>query len=596
MSCSGAGRQPARGCQPRWGVAISAGLLVLLLAACQSKPGSPTPPPRYAVLRFENLSGDPALDWTGRAIGESLPAALAGALDGPVLGASALTRPRQSLGPRPASAPGISSERSEALVAGANRVITGYIARAAGQVRITATEEDVSTGKTLRFLTAAAASPMAATDRLAHEFSPHAGNLPTSNPEAWRAWAIALESPPAESEDLLRRALQFDPDLGPAWVTLASLNLARGNRTATGDAIEQARHHKLDDFSRANLDLAQADLGEDRSARIAATRRVSSLSPADTLLLRSLAEAEIAAGQFAAAVSDWQKVTATFPNEPSAWNSLGYARSYAGDYTEALAALREYERLRPKDANPSDSIGDVNYVFGKFGEAAASYLDAYKKQPEFLQYGDLYKAAWAKFSAGDKPGADSLFSQFRTQRLKAKASGDAIELLAGDWLYRTGRESEAVEALRKFAAETESAPLRMDAYAQLAIWDLLRGDRAQAEKDAAAVGPKVTNPAVFMSQFAAQPSAPAAEWESRAQRLIPPSMTALRELAIGYALVLDGKREAALPVWEQLVNTSAATDFFVRAVYTRLQGKKEEQPLLPNPAAFNQFSAILDKL
>jgi hypothetical protein len=60
--------------------------------------------------------------------------------------------------------------------------------------------------------------------------------------------------------------------------------------------------------------------------------------------------------------------------------------------------------------------------------------------------------------------------------------------------------------------------------------------------------------------------------------------------------VLDGKREAALPVWERIVNASSATDFFIRAVYARLQGKKLEQPLLPDPAVFNQFLAILDKL
>jgi tetratricopeptide (TPR) repeat protein len=567
---------------------LSAGLLLLLLTACQNKSGPVSPPPRYAILRFENLSADLTLDWTGRAISESLPVALSGALDGPVLAASALGRVSPTLGPRPATAPGISSERSEALVAGASRLITGYIAREAGQIRIAATEQDAATGKTLRVVTATAGSPMAATDQLARGFSPHPRSLQTSNPEAWRTWAMALETSAAQSEDLLRRALQFDPDFGAAWVTLASLNMAQGNRAAAGNVIEQARHHKLDDFSRANLDLAQADLTGDRSARIVAMRKVSDLSPADTLLFRSLAETETGAGQFGAAASDWTRVIAAFPNDGLAWNSLGYARSYAGDYAGALAALREYQRLHPKEANPSDSIGDVNYAFRKFSEAAASYLDAYKKQPAFLQAGDLYKAAWAKFRAGDKAGADSLFSQFRTERGKAKAADDLIELLAGDWLYRTGRESAAVETLRKFPGET--------AYAQLTIWDLLRGDRAQADKDSAAIGPKVTNPSVFMSRFAAQPSAPAAEWESRAQKTFPPSLTGLRDLALGYALILDGKREAALPVWGRIVNTSTATDFFSRAVYARLQGKKEEQPLLPNPAGFNQFLAILDKL
>ena len=38
------------------------------------------PKPRYAVVRFENLSGDPSLDWTGRAAGgETLTVSLAGA-------------------------------------------------------------------------------------------------------------------------------------------------------------------------------------------------------------------------------------------------------------------------------------------------------------------------------------------------------------------------------------------------------------------------------------------------------------------------------------------------------------------------------------
>ena len=60
-----------------------------------------------------------------------------------MLGSSAINRFASSLGPRPASAPGISSERAEAFLAGATRFITGYVERPAGQITITATEEDV---------------------------------------------------------------------------------------------------------------------------------------------------------------------------------------------------------------------------------------------------------------------------------------------------------------------------------------------------------------------------------------------------------------------------------------------------------------------
>ncbi len=418
--------------------------------------------------------------------------------------------------------------------------------------------------------------------------SRHAPTAPTSNPEALRAFATALDSPAAARPDFLAGAIRLDPDYGAPWIALANLYLARGDRTGAGELIARARHSKLDAFTSANLDLAAAELTQDRSLRIAALRHVASLTPSDTLLLRSLAEAETAAGQFDAAAADWKKLIEGSPNDASAWNSLGYARSWAGDYAGALAALREYQRLRPKDANPSDSIGDLNYSFRKFGEAAASYLEANNKQPAFEQFGALYKAAWAKFRAGDKPGADSLFAQFRTARAKTNPSGGIVELLTADWLYRTGRQPEAIAALRKLASEP--------AYAQLTIWDLLRGDREQAVRDAVAIGSKPAGPALFMVRFAAQPSAPASEWEARAARAFPPSASALRQLALGYALLLDGKREAARPVWEQIVNTNSATDFFFRATYARLQGKPVDRPLVPDPANLNQFAAIPDSI
>ncbi len=103
--------------------------MLLLLAAVTElacrKP-NPGPPPRYAILRFENLSGDRSLDWTGRAAAETLSVSLAvslnGALDGPVL------------------------KRQEALQAGATRLIAGYVERSGGEVRITATEADGASG------------------------------------------------------------------------------------------------------------------------------------------------------------------------------------------------------------------------------------------------------------------------------------------------------------------------------------------------------------------------------------------------------------------------------------------------------------------
>ena len=427
--------------------------------------------------------------------------------------------------------------------------------------------------------------------------SPQSKPGPTSNEAALRFYALALECPPATVPEDLNQAIRLDPNFGPAWNAQVGLDLARGDRAAATDAIGRAHKQKLDPLSLARLDLEAANMQPDTAARIDALRKISLLSPADTALLRNLAEAETTSGRFDAAAADWKKLTVTFPDDPSAWNSLGYTLSYKGDYPGAMAALQEYARIRPKDPNAYDSLGDLNYIFRKFAEAAASYMQATKVQPDFERYGDLYKAAWARFNAGDKPGADALFAQFRAAR--EKLSDGSIPLVAADWLYRTGRKPEAVAALRMSLAgnASKASPaeaLRANGYALLTIWDLLGHDRAQAAKDSLAMGPGIIDAPMLVARFAALPSASETEWKARADHMIPPNLAPLRPLALGYALLFDGQRAAALPVWEMIVKERPATDFFTRALYAHLQGKPPERPLVPDPAAFNYFLAVLE--
>ena len=135
--------------------------------------------------------------------------------------------------------------------------------------------------------------------------------------------------------------------------------------------------------------------------------------------------------------------------------------------------------------------------------------------------------------------------------------------------------------------------VRANGYALLVIWDLLAQDRAQAAKDSLSAGLKITDAPMLIARFAALPSAPVEEWKARADRLIAPSLATYRPMALGYALMFDGKPADALPVWAQIVKDRPATDFFVRAVYAHLQGKPPERPLVPDPATFNHFLAVL---
>ncbi len=558
--------------------------LLLALAGCQKKVTGP--PPRYVVLRFENLSGDPSLEWVARGASEFLSRSLAGAMDGPVLNPAALNRLSSTLGARPAKSPGISSERSEAVVAGGTRAITGYFERSPAGLRIEATELDLQTGKSVRSVSGAGPEPMKALASLARNLSPTAAPYLTSNGAALRSFIDGFEGTGEQAIGNLEASVHADPSFGPAWVLLVNAYLAGGKAADAGAVLDKARSQRLDKYDEANLDLASSILRNDPKERLAAIHRISALSPGDTVLLRSTAEADTHAGNFQDAAAEWNKLAAVLPADPNAWNQFGYSRAWSGDYVGALAAMREYARIRPNDPNPLDSIGDVHYMFRNYKEAADSYLQANTKDPAFQNGGDLYKAAWAKFEAGDKTGADAAFAQFRAAQQKAKSQ--EAPLVEADWLYRTGRKAKAIAVL---SAQPDAA-----AHSQLAIWDLLAGDRKAAATEAAAAG-QPTTPAAFLARFVSLPSASADEWQHRAQvMLAAPAVAPLRNMAIGYALLLDDKQDDALPVWKRIADNSDGTDFFSRAMYARLNGEQPKLALLPDPNSINQFAALLESL
>src|SRR5262245_13035426 len=98
--------------------------LVCVLSSCAQKPAAPQK--RTAILRFENLTGDPSLDWMGRAFAEILQAQLSGARRDYVLPGRSIHTSDRVLGRQMTAAPGISAERIQAVMASANRMIYGY--------------------------------------------------------------------------------------------------------------------------------------------------------------------------------------------------------------------------------------------------------------------------------------------------------------------------------------------------------------------------------------------------------------------------------------------------------------------------------------
>ena len=594
---------------PRISTPAILAILSLLAVATDCGQKRPDLPAHYAFLGFENLSGDPSLDWLSRGVSEFLSRSLAGNMDsttqgatpgaggGDVLSPDAVARSNQSLGPRAAGSPGASSARAAALIAGANHIVSGYVEHTAAGIRITATEEDVATHQTVRTLAATAPAPFDALSLLAREFSPHAGSPGTPNREAFQLYSTALRATSSDAPHLLENAVALDPGFGRAWVTLARTLAAQGDRAHAAEVIAKAREQKLAPIDRAWLDVEDASLNSDRSAGLEAMRKLSAADPADVGLARTLATTETNAGNFAQAAVVWKRLTVRLPDDADSWNQLAYTLCWSGDYTAALAAVHEYARARPNDVNPLDSEGDIHFWFGKFAEASASYAAAAAKAPAFLNGGEFYKNAWARLRLGDKAGADALFAKFREAR--EKSNDRSVVLFAADWLYQTGREKEGralLETSEKGDAAQQAA-IRAAIAAQLATWDLIAGDRAAANKEIAGGGNAGLTPGDLVVRFAAMPSTTASEWEARATHLLAaPQLAAIRPTALGYALILDGKKQAAIPSWQEVVRQTPATDFFSRGILAKLQAHGPDHNTPPDPANFNPFAVVLNKL
>ena len=534
--------------------------LLILLANCGRESGRVAP--QLAILRFENLSGDPSLDWMGQGLSEILSGKLEGSAQRYVIQWRSLHSFDSSTGRRPAAAPGISAERTEALLAGANEILYGNFSVVNGVLRATATEEDTLTRKMVRMVSASAPARdgvFAVADALARQLG-QAQPFGTRNPQALRAYVAALESPdPAASLPEFSQAAAADPDFGRAYVFWLDAAMAQRNRAEADGVLRQALAHvdRFPELDRARLKFGAALLSGDFNARLEAITELTRLDPGDPNNHRALAEAFMSVRKYEEAITEFRRALSLRPDDILALNSMGYAAAYSGDLPTAIRALRGYEQLRPGEPNPLDSLGDVHFALGHYGEAEQFYLAARAKAPAFLNGGELLKAGQARLMTGDVPGATKLFDRYLAERQAAR--DPFAELHAAAWSWQTGGRRAAIQRLDDLARADETGPLRevaSRANAQTALWLLELGDRAgAAERARKAMAQAVPATAEIATEavFLTQPEASADEWAARAARAFPePAQAGPRDYSRAYAFLFAKEFQRAAKVLQEI--------------------------------------------
>ena len=539
-------------------------LALAVIALAQLSCTRQAAPVRLAVLRFENLGVEAADGWIGRAFQEVLDADLAGAPELYAIPSAKLLAMDRALGARPLAAPGISAGQTAALSAGATRIGYGDYSIRNGRLRAHLSLADPRTGKIVAgySIEADGGEVVAAATSLARRISLHASAYPTRGAAALHAFIDALEaSTPAEAAGRAEAAVLNDPGFSPAARLLAHLRAEAGDRAGALDclnrALAQAAGWPAPEQGRLRLEIAA--LGGPASARQHAFAAVAAAEPANP-------EAWMAAGGFAFSRRDWNAAQAAFEKaadldpQPAALNQYAYSMAFGGHPDQAVAALRRYQALRPSDPNPLDSLGDVQLLAGHPDQGASFYVQAAKLDPHTLSGGDWLKAAFARLMSGDRAGADALSENFVQARF---APGDpAIEIYRAQWQFLSGRRRQGyrdLEAVTSRAAVGPAHALAAEAHAQLAIWSVYMGDRAAARAHAQAGSG--ASQAAALAAFLAVPPATPAEWSARAEKLAPrPEQVRARDFALGQALLLDQRFDAALPVLRRAYENATPTD------------------------------------
>ena len=441
--------------------------LLMLAAACARKQDAT--PGRLIVLRFENLSGAPALDWMERGAARQIAAQVNGA-------ASADSRQRPA-------------ERGRAIVAGSRRILHGYVSQSGGRLRLHADLEDTPSGKFPQ--SAESAGPVSAglvplANAVARQLDPGASPSGARSDAALEAYIGGLDAPnPGAAAESLSRSIAADADFGAPYLALIELSLARKDSAAAERtlALARARGAAIPPIDRARLDVLAAQISGDRAALSESLASLSRLTPGDHNLLRMLGDSELAAKRFAAAIEYYKKALAAQPADAALLNTLGYAQAYAGDLDGAVKSLREYGRVRPADANPLDSLGEVHFYWGRFPEAETFYRQAYQKDATFQNAAALVKAATAHLMTGDVSGAETVFAEY--EQVRRAANDPMIGYARAQWDYLRGKKGEAMREVDAFVTATKVREAAALAECTLTVWLLESGNRESALKHTA---------------------------------------------------------------------------------------------------------------
>lgn len=359
-----------------------------------------------AVLYFENLSGDPDLDWLGAGLADMFITDFSRSSHMTAINREQLHLLVERNERQPGEKISFESALEVARKSRADAVVLGTFARFGDKIRIDVRLHDSVTGQSLQSaslnLDKLDQIP-AQIDLLTLKFASQLGmpaaelenakglsRVRTNSLEAYRCYSLALEKAEAlhnqEAVALLEKAIALDPQFAMAHARIGYVYAVRWN------LIDKAKPYLEKAFQLAER-LGEKDklfitawyeiANFDYQAAIRSYKEIIATYPLEIEAHLRLGTLLAGEGQSSEAIDVLKRGLAIDPEARDIYNELGNLYSSLGKHDEAIAMHQHYVALAPNEANAHDSLGMSFQSAGRYGEAIAEYYRAIELSADF---------------------------------------------------------------------------------------------------------------------------------------------------------------------------------------------------------------------
>jgi len=373
-----------------------------------------------AVMTFANITREPADDWIGTGIAETVSSDLKNVHGLTVIGRARVYDALRNLSSDAHLNDSLAIDIGRRL--GATWVVVGGYQRLGGMVRITANFVDVTTGElrgTVK-VDGKIDEIFALQDRIVYELS-HGLNVAlqgsevaeiekreTRSVEAYESYARGMMNLRQATRESIDRAIaafedatRYDPEYAIAWAALGGAYGLKGNFLSINEMLHKAidlerRALAIDpDFADAHLWLGSALLGLGKTDEaIVSIKEAIRLEPDNGQAHQGLARALwVGKGLFTEAIPEFERAIELNPEAGYSYLQLSMLLAWEGQYDRAEEICRRAVELQEQYISGNaglqivgahSRLGYVHYLRGNYEEA----LRAYEREMAFVSSGD----------------------------------------------------------------------------------------------------------------------------------------------------------------------------------------------------------------